>query len=784
MQEEQMPWYHVANYRRLLMDAPVGVLLADQNGGCLFANEACCQIFGVDEDRMLGLGWTHLLPGKDRQRILVALGKAVKAPERKSRCKFRIVDTLANTRYCNADFCHANDEQSGMAHIVMYIRDVTAESETRHRAKEAVAAYRELAGRMHSMMSLIEDAVFEIDGNKVFKNVWAADESKLFLPRERFLGVTLAEVFGKELAPVFTDPVDRAMHTGKPTTFEYRHIDPAIENWYRLKVVPIELRGKPSEQRLAIAIQEITEEVKRSRTLAKVQAGLEQSNELLNISEQLSQTGGWEYDLISGSVSWTRQMYVILGVSEDTDFSKFDTNLSLFPGPDREVVIHALEKCKVDHQPYTMELRIVKPQQDTKWVRVRAVPVVENNQVVRLRGALMDITKEKLEAMALMKAKELAERAAQVKSDFLSVMSHEIRTPLVGIIGSSNHLKQVHLPQHEETINNLLFSSEHLLRLVNDVLDFNKMESGQLKLIQAEINLLELLENIKNQFQDMAVAKGIQIVVQTEGIVPPRIIGDPTRLSQILYNLVSNALKHTDEGRVTIGVRELLRTDAFVDLHFSVKDTGPGIPEAYHEEIFKDFQQLAQLPAKKHAGFGLGLTITKRLIELHNSQILLRSSPGEGAEFFFDLRLALPSSAEALTADGPPPTAPTAYPKKLHGMRVLLVEDNPISTTVIRKQLEQLGTVADCAADGEEALGYLMERSYSVALVDLHMPKMDGYVLSEIICREYPDTQIIILTADIMAETRVKLAKMNILEILNKPFRPADLSTALGKVPL
>ena len=115
-------------------------------------------------------------------------------------------------------------------------------------------------------------------------------------------------------------------------------------------------------------------------------------------------------------------------------------------------------------------------------------------------------------------------------------------------------------------------------------------------------------------------------------------------------------------------------------------------------------------------------------------------------------------------------------------MRGLLVEDNPISTTVIRKQLEQLGMVVDCAGDGEEALHYLMEGTYTVALVDLHMPKMDGYVLSEIICREYPDTQIIILTADIMAETRLKLAKLNILKILNKPFRPADLRAALGKV--
>src|SRR5690606_28512501 len=336
-----------------------------------------------------------------------------------------------------------------------------------------------------------------------------------------------------------------------------------------------------------------------------------------------------------------------------------------------------------------------------------------------------------------------------------------------------------HSANQGETINNLLFSSEHLLRLVNDVLDFNKIESGQLRLIQAEVDLLELVANIKNQFHAMAEAKGIAVIVQIDAAVPPRIMGDPTRLSQILYNLVSNAIKHTNEGTVTIAITELSHTDSGTTLRFSVKDTGPGIPEAFHEEIFKDFRQLIQIPDQQYTGFGLGLTITKRLIELHDSQILLRSSLGNGAEFYFDLCFTLPSVA-APAAATPPPSA--GNPAKLRNMRALLVEDNPISTTVIRQQLEGLGIVPDCAADGEEALRYLAGAAYSVALVDLHMPRMDGYVLSEIICREYPDTQIIILTADIMADTRLKLAKMNILDILNKPFRPADLATSLSKV--
>lgn len=745
--------------------APIGVLLVDGEGRCSFANSCCCSLFGVAHSDLSGSGWAAFLPTADWELIMNEIQKIVRGEEEQGHCDIAIFGPQKNIRFWSVDLIGLAGDPGEAHEVVLYFRDVLNGPESVH--------------RINAIMRLIEDIILEVDGNEVFKNVWISDESLLFMPKEHFLGKTIAEAFGEELAPLFAKPVTRAIRSGKKTTFEYPYIDAAIEKWYRMKVVPVDLEGNPENQRLVIAIREITEEVQRERMLQETQAKIERNNELLNISQELSRTGGWEYDLVSGDVSWTDQIYVIFGLPPDAVYPSFEANIHLFTEAGRKVVIDSLEKCKVDLQPYTMELEVNTPQDEFKWVRVRAVPVVRDNRVIKLRGALMDITKEKLEAIELRKAKEMAERAAQVKSDFLSVMSHEIRTPLVGIIGSSNQLKQGSSVDQDETINNLLFSSEHLLRLVNDVLDFNKIESGQLRLIQAEVDLLELLANIKNQFHAMAEAKGITVVVQVDALVPPRIMGDPTRLSQILYNLVSNAIKHTNEGAVTIAVTELSRTDSTTTLHFSVADTGPGIPEASHEEIFKDFRQLIQIPDQQYTGFGLGLTITKRLIELHDSQILLRSSPGNGAEFYFDLCFMLPLGGTPVISKLPPATSNA---EKFRNMRVLLVEDNPISTTVIKKQLEGLGIVPDCAADGEEALRCLAVAAYSVALVDLHMPKMDGYVLSEIICREYPDTQIIILTADIMAEARLKLAKMNILDILNKPFRPADLVTSLSKI--
>lgn len=372
----------------------------------------------------------------------------------------------------------------------------------------------------------------------------------------------------------------------------------------------------------------------------------------------------------------------------------------------------------------------------------------------------------------LIVSKEFAEKAAQVKSDFLSVMSHEIKTPLNAIIGLS-HLLQQQQFTHEQArnINALHAAAENLLSLVNDILDFNKIEEGKIQLAPRMVDLRVILNNLKYAYALKANEKQTIIKLTIDENLPAHILVDDVRLNQVLHNLMSNAVKFTNKGQVWLSVMvEPSSNEEHIQLRFSIKDSGIGIAKEKQHLIFDHFTQADSNITRQYGGSGLGLSIVKRILQLMNSHIDLQSAPGKGAAFSFVLSLP------ALVA-GEPQNAP--HPdKKLHhdfsGINVLVVDDIEFNVMVAEQMLTNCNASCSHAADGIEAVKMARTNHFDLILMDLQMPHMDGFEATRRIREFNTTTPVVALTASSEPEVIIKAKVLGMDDYLMKPFNPND----------
>ena len=375
----------------------------------------------------------------------------------------------------------------------------------------------------------------------------------------------------------------------------------------------------------------------------------------------------------------------------------------------------------------------------------------------------------------LITARKKAEEAAFSKQQFMSTMSHEIRTPLNEVIGISNLLHQSDPREDQmEYINTLRFSANHLLTLVNDILDYNKMEAGKIVFEKTEFDLATMLDDIKRSYSHRAKEKGISFIVDKTEDLPCVIIGDPVRLNQVISNLLSNAMKFTSEGEVTLKAHVKHLQGRKVQLEFSVRDTGIGIEQEKLGEIFESYAQATADTTRKYGGTGLGLAICKKLIELQGGNIGVMSEPGKGSVFTFSIEFTLP---ETETKSAEPGAADSM--KELSGKKILVAEDNKINFFVANKFLESWGVIVTHVENGSLALDEINKHEFDLILMDLHMPVMDGIEATRII-RSSDDEKIsripiVALTAAVMSEANDKIENLAINDYVLKPFKPKDL---------
>ena len=439
-------------------------------------------------------------------------------------------------------------------------------------------------------------------------------------------------------------------------------------------------------------------------------------------------------------------------------------------------------------QGYTRELNytLLGANRERSPVLINTQQVQEDDgRLLFTQYFLFKISERKNYERELIKARKSAEVLNEAKNQFISTVSHEIRTPLHAIISTSDLLlKEKFYPSQSRLLNTLRLSANQLLALINDVLDFSKGESSQQELDRKSFSVKEAMEQLVDIHQDRAQEKGLSLTLELDSLIPDYLLGDVVKLTQIINNLVGNALKFTREGGVTLSVKVLSLNEQQVQLRFRVSDTGVGIPPAALEYVFQPFSTVNSSMSGQEKGTGLGLSIVHKLVQLHNSEIEVESHENVGTTFAFNAFWTV-SATELLPIDFGEEDTNT----DMQSYRLLMAEDNPTNRFLASRYFDRWGLHCDMAENGEQAVEMVKDTYYHLVLMDLRMPVMDGYAATRTIraMAENPYFQtvpIVALTAYTTASVWGKAQESGINLIMQKPFRPGDLQRVIRQYAL
>lgn len=435
--------------------------------------------------------------------------------------------------------------------------------------------------------------------------------------------------------------------------------------------------------------------------------------------------------------------------------------------------LHKLKEEDVDET----ELRLRDAENNYNWLFARNVSFKrdENGTTTQVLGTAINITTRKRAEEELLIAKQQAEHAARAKSEFLSNMSHEIRTPMNAIIGLSDLLLQVGLKGEDfDNLKAIKNSADNLLVIINDILDFSKIEAGKLSFENIPFNLSERLEHVRITMDFKAEQKGIYLRIDLGEDIPNHLTGDPFRLNQILINLIGNAVKFTKDGGVTVRITQIENNSLKASLRFEVIDTGIGIPKEKQADIFESFSQAYTDITRNYGGTGLGLTITRRLVELQGGSLNLESEKDKGSNFYFDLSFGI--AEEEVTTDNAGSSKPAE--DSVTGLRILVAEDNPVNQMLIKQVLSKWSVEFTVCNNGKEAVEQTERDEYDILLMDLQMPVMAGITAAHEIRNGNTvnkDIPIVALTVDAFVETRQRVIEEGFTDYLTKPFKREEL---------
>lgn len=455
------------------------------------------------------------------------------------------------------------------------------------------------------------------------------------------------------------------------------------------------------------------------------------SNRLLK-AQKLAKIGSWEIDLSSNEMYFSDEFFAIFDI-EQQKITSTDYFKSYFTNPeDFTLFKNNLNLAKTTSSEVQFQHSITSKKGSVKYINqfIKCLND-ENGKLFKFLGTIQDITEQKSAEAELIKAKELAEKAVVIKEQFLTNMSHEIRTPMNGIIGFARILESTKLDDSQkQSVEAIKKAGHNLMFIINDILDFSKIEANKMTFEEVNFSLSKTVNSVIELLVQNANEKKIKLLCDIDPKINDHLIGDPTKLTQILFNLVGNALKFTEKGFVELIVTEVENKESECLLNFLILDTGIGIPKDKIDSIFESFNQASNETTRKYGGTGLGLTITKKLVELLGGEITVESTVSKGSEFTFSLRY---KNVQNEMLFDPKEKKQTLGPDFLSETKILLVEDNLLNQLLAIKVFEKWGKQIDVADNGKIAIEKIKNNTYDIILMDIQMPEMDGVELTHYI---------------------------------------------------
>lgn len=737
------------------------IILTDINGEIEFVNQTFEKKTGYASHEVLGKNIRFINAGEQAKDSYADLWSKITSGE-KWESEFCNRKKDGEIYWDESTITPIRDSRGKILHYLAVNNDITArkyaEAELKHNRKllkqiiDGVPQFifvRDTQGRYHL-------------ANKSFAEFYGKSPDDIVGKKEIEINPDI------EYARNITEEDSYVIETGSNIIREEKFFDPKKnkELYFQYSKFPFILPDT-GEGAVLIVLNDVT-------TQKETEQELREAREILLDAQKLASFGNWSYDLESKSAKWSEQVFEQYGIAPNNPAPSGDEFYAHIHPDDKEQILRAMDAAR-EGGFARYECRAIKPDNSITHIEATVKPLYKDGELTGFFGTSLDITTRKKFEDELVLARKEAIAASKAKSDFLSVMSHEIRTPLNAIIVMAEMLiNEVQDAHHKENIEILNISAKDLLSIVNDILDYSKIEAGRLELENININIRDFINKIIKTNALKADEKRIRLDLDLDSSIPETLIGDPLRLGQVLRNLISNAVKFTEKGGVKLLVKLRGIDKENCRIYFGIKDTGTGIRPEKLNTIFDVFTQASGDTSRKYGGTGLGLAIVKNLLILHNSQIFVESEPDKGSLFYFEIDfpyLNISETPQLIQQEN-------SASKSLKGYNILLVEDNAMNIMVAKKIFKKWDCVINVAEDGYIALQKATRTDFDLIVMDLQMPGIDGFETTRKIRKlseYYSKIPIIALTAAAPSEVKDKVISAGMNAMVTKPFKADTL---------